>query len=405
MAEYNNGNIIPDLIPGTPVGISIYSVTKEAPHHHEGFMEIIYCFKGPVRINSRSQDIFLEDGDVISCDPFDIHYMTAADSPAPCGAAGTASDDNSSARSSTQPPENFSIDDMNTQSPENRSASDTSMQPPENHSDDNSNSYRLHSAEKASGSNLLVSFYFDLHSPVFEKPDLDKLYFMCEPSAIPESKQPELQELKRLLLTLLYFYCFPHPKLPRAETAVRFAKKIIQAMLDHFHYFYFIANSTDYSDDMKALFDSITIYIEKNYKDKISLGGVCELNHYNYKYISRFFKKTSEVGFSKFVSDIRAYKAAALLLESDKNISDVSYEVGFSAPLYFYKVVKMWNGMTPHQYRKKLRNLTAASEENIFYDIPAVKEDLEHFISFYFAQLQVPELWLMPYIPFKGLPI
>lgn len=350
MIEKAKGNIMPDLIPGTPVGISIYSVTKEAPHHHEGFMEIIYCFRGPVKINSRSQSILLEDGDVISCDPFDIHYMSAA---------------NDSVFGSTD-----------TQSP-----------------------------EKNSDSNLLVSFYFDLRNPMFEKPDLDKLYFMCEPSAISESKQPELQELKRLLLTLLYFYCFPHPKLPRAETAVRFAKKIIQTMLDHFHYFYFIANSTDYSDDMKALFDNITIYIDKNYADKITLGGVCELYHYNYKYISRFFKKTSEVGFSKFVNDIRAYKAASLLLETDKNISEISYEVGFSAPMYFYKVVKLWNGTTPHQLRKKLRELTASSDKNTYYDIPAVKEDLEHFISFYFAQLQVPELWLMPYIPFKGLPI
>ena len=348
MIEKAKGNLIPDLIPGTPVGISIYSVTKEAPHHHEGFMEIIYCFKGPVNISSRSQDMLLEDGDIISCDPFDIHYMTAA-------VTDGAEDDGT--------------------------------------------------AEQHDAGNLLVSFYFDLQSPVFEKPDLDKLYFICEPSAIPESKQQNLAELKRLLLTLLYFYCFPHPKLPRAETAVRFSKKIIQTMLDNFHYFYFIANSTEYSDEMKIRFESIITYIEKNYSDKITLSRLCETEHYNYKYLSHFFKKTSEVGFSKFVNDIRAYKAAFILLETNKNISEISYDVGFSAPMYFYKIFKLWNGMTPNQYRKKLRELTAAADENTYYDTLTVKEELEHFISFHFAQLQVPELWLTPYIPFKGLPI
>lgn len=114
---------------------------------------------------------------------------------------------------------------------------------------------------------------------------------------------------------------------------------------------------------------------------------------------------TSKVGFSKFVNDIRTYKSSSILLETNRNISEISYEVGFSAPMYFYKVFKMWNGLTPHRYRKKLRELAASANENTYYDIPAVKEDLEHFISFYFAQLQVPELWLMPYIPFKGLPI
>lgn len=363
MIEKANGNIIPDLIPGTPVGISIYSVTQEAPHHHEGFMEIIYCFKGPVRISSRSQDILLEDGDIISCDPFDIHYMTAVDTDK--AEYGDAKNDPAA----------------------EQSAHDGST------------------TEQHYTGNLLVSFYFDLQSPVFGKPDLEKLYFICEPSAIPESKQENLAELKRLLLTLLYFYCFPHPKLPRAETAVRFSKKIIQTMLDYFHYFYFITNSTEYSDEMKSRFENIIIYIENNYSDKITLGGLCENEHYNYKYLSRFFKRTSEVGFSKFVNDIRSYKSASILLETNKNISEVSYEVGFSAPMYFYKIFRMWNGLTPHRYRKKLRELAASAAGNTYYDIPAVKEDLEHFISFYFAQLQVPELWLTPYIPFKGLPI
>lgn len=349
LIEKTKGNIIPDLIPGTPVGISIYSVTQEAPHHHEGFMEIIYCFKGPVKISARSLDILLEDGDIMSCDPFDVHYIEAA-------------------------------------------------------ATDKANVGNVKDAGTDDIQNLLVSFYFDLQNPIFDKQDLDKLYFICEPSAIPDSKQENLAELKRLLLTLLYFYCFPHPKLPRAETAVRFSKKIIQMMLDHFHYFYFNANSTEYSDEMKSLYESIIVYIEKNYASKITLESLCETQHYNYKYLSHFFKKTSAVGFAKFLNNIRAYKATFHLLASNKNISEISYEVGFSAPMYFYKVFKMWNGTTPHQYRKKLRELAAAADENTYYDIITVKEELEHFISFHFAQLQVPELWLTPYMPFKGVP-
>ncbi len=395
MIERANGNIIPDLIPGAPVGISIYSVTQEAPHHHEGFMEIIYCFKGPIRICSRSLDMLLEDGDIISCDPFDVHYMSAT------GTEAAEMDTSGADGSEGSNAENGNAEGGGTE------GGGAVSQPAHNANAGGAGTSAKGQYDTGSDDtgNLMVSFYFDLQSPVFEKPDLDKLYFICEPSAIPESKQENLAELKRLLLTLLYFYCFPHPKLPRAETAARFSKKIIRTMLDHFHYFYFIANSTEYSDEMKSRFESIITYIEKNYSDKITLGGLCETEHYNYKYLSRFFKKTSEVGFSKFVNDIRAYKSASILLETNRNISEISYEVGFSAPMYFYKVFKMWNGLTPHQYRKKLRELAASADENIYYDIPAVKEDLEHFISFYFAQLQVPELWLMPYIPFKGLPI
>ena len=332
MKNQQNYNFKPELIPGTPVGISIYSVTREAPHHHEGFLEIIYCFKGPVTIFTRLQAIELQEGDIISCDPFDIHYLSC----------------------------------------------DTD--------------------------NLLISFYFDLRSPVFNKPDLEHIYFICEPLATPQTKQPELQNLKRLLLTMLYFYCFPHPKLSVTEIVTRFSMQIIKMMLDHFHYFYFIANSTDYSDEMKDRFESIIIYIDKNYSQKITLEKMCELYHFNYKYLSRFFKKTSFVGFPKFVNDIRSYKATALLLDTDKNISDIAYESGFSAPLYFYQVFEKWNGTTPNKYRKVLREAARNSGAGTYYDVMAKKEELEHSISFNFAELQVPELWASPFVPYKGLP-
>ena len=131
---------------------------------------------------------------------------------------------------------------------------------------------------------------------------------------------------------------------------------------------------------------------------------MCELYLFNYKYLSRFFKKTSFVGFPKFVNDIRSYKATALLLDTDKNISDIAYESGFSAPLYFYQVFEKWNGTTPNKYRKVLREAARNSGAGTYYDVMAKKEELEHSISFNFAELQVPELWASPFVPYKGLP-
>ena len=154
MIEKANGNIIPDLIPGAPVGISIYSVTQEAPHHHEGFMEIIYCFKGPIRICSRSLDMLLEDGDIISCDPFDVHYMSATGTEAAemdtSGADGSEGSDAKGSNAEgggavSQPAHNANAGGAGTSA---KGQYDTG-------SDDTGN--------------LMVSFYFDLQSPVFEK--------------------------------------------------------------------------------------------------------------------------------------------------------------------------------------------------------------------------------------------
>ena len=324
--------IKPELIPEAPVGISIYSVSQQAPYFLKGFMEIIYCFKGTVAVSTKGQSLTLHEGDIISCDPLDIRYMSCDEE------------------------------------------------------------------------NLLVSFYFDLRDPVFQKENLEHIYFICEPLATPVLKQPELQNLKRQLLTLLYFYCFPHPKLNWADIANRLAVNIVNTMLDHFHYFDFINYSMDFSDEMKERFEEIMIYIDKNYSTKITLGKLCELYHFNYKYLSHFFKKTSFVGFPKFIANVRGYHASCLLLETNKNISDIAYETGFSSPLYYYQNSRFWTEMTPNQYRKAMRELEVASVNDVCYDVLEKKEELKHFISLYFAVLQVPDLWLEPFVPRKGLP-
>lgn len=331
-----NTNTMPQTIAGTPTGISIYAVTKETPHYHRGLLEIMYCFKGPVNFLYNGRSIALQEGDIVSVDPFDIHYLYAdADAPK---------------------------------------------------------------------DNLIVSFYFDLTSGVFGKPGLEKIYFTCEKETTPKEKQPQLQNLKRLLLTLLYFHCFPHPQLAPAETISRLSKQVMDTMLEHFHYFNYINYSAKYSDEMKLRFEQILLYIEENYSRKITLEKLCEDTYFNYKYISRFFKETSHIGFAKFVNNIRMWKSTILLLDTDKNISDISYEVGFSAPMYYYKIFKLWTNMTPNQYRKSMRAAQRHSAENTYYGSSAIKEALEHYIAFYFAAIQMPQLWLAPFIPMKGVP-
>jgi AraC-like DNA-binding protein len=49
---------------------------------------------------------------------------------------------------------------------------------------------------------------------------------------------------------------------------------------------------------------------------------------------------------------IRLNKAREMLLTTEKNISEVAYEVGFSAPSYFTKCFKDEFGVLPGEARK-----------------------------------------------------
>lgn len=326
------GNIPQKFIPHTPASVSVYTVTQEYPHYHEGVLEIAYCFRGPAYVYTRAQTFVLNDGDIISFDPHDIHYI-------------------------------YSSED-----------------------------------------NLMVSFYFNLTDPVFDKPDLEKIYFVCEKSTTPAAKEKELLNLKRLLLTLLYFYCFPHRELQYEDIITNFSKQIIRTMLEHFHYFHFISNSQDCSEELKNRFERILIYISDHYSEKITIETLCRIEHLSYKYLSSFFKKTSYVGFSRFVNNVRLYESSILLLNTEKNISDISYEVGFSAPVYYYRTFRQWCDMTPNQCRKELKKLRENACGNTYYQTDSIKKELEHYIAFYFAAIQIPQLWHSQFVPLKGVP-
>lgn len=328
----NNYNIRPNLIPNTPVGISIYSVTQEACHYHEGFLEIIYCLKGNATFHASYEDIRLIDGDIISCDSHDIHALNSTKE------------------------------------------------------------------------NLFVSFYFDLTHPIFNDPDLKDVLFVCERYVLPKKQQDEMQNLKHFLLTLLYFYCFPHAKVSSTETFNNLAVKILNIMQEHFHLFHYVTQSMDYTQDQKERFNRIVIYINQHYDEKITLSHLAEKEHVNPNHLSHFLKKTTLGGYSSFLNYIRTYQSEWLLFISSANISDISYNAGFSDPKFYYKSFKTWYGHTPLQHRKFFQRIEQLSEPNHYYEINEISDLLEHYISYYFATLHIPEFWDVPYIPFRNVP-
>lgn len=67
-----------------------------------------------------------------------------------------------------------------------------------------------------------------------------------------------------------------------------------------------------------------------------------------------FYKKVRETtGYTpnEYIRVIRLRKAAELLKEGEKNVSEVAYAVGFDNPYYFCKCFKEQFGMPPSQYR------------------------------------------------------
>lgn len=324
-------NRTPELIPQTCMGISIYSVTNGEAHHHEGYLELIYCFKGHATIHVLHEDIPLAPGDLFSCDHMDTHHLRCPEE------------------------------------------------------------------------NLFISFFFQLDHEAFDIPESKNTFFVCEEGLVSKENRENYRNLKLTLLTALYLFCFNKQKGIEDGLFDDLARQVLQNLYINFHLFDYTTSFSNRSMEAKERFQRMFVYIQKNYAKKITISQLSKQEHLNANYLSHFFKNTSYLGLSSFVNYIRVYHAEMLLLTTDKSVSEVSYEVGFSDLKFYHRTFKLWYQTTPHQHRKYYRHVLESSEPDCIYEPAAIGPELEHFIAFYFATLQLPESSDIKYTPFKSV--
>ena len=100
---------------------------------------------------------------------------------------------------------------------------------------------------------------------------------------------------------------------------------------------------------------SIKAFIEENYAEPVTLNDVAVHLHLNYSYLSSYISQNSSMHFSEYLNEVRVRHAKELLSQTDRSISAISEEIGYTDQSYFGKVFKKLAGITPLQYRGKAR--------------------------------------------------
>jgi AraC-like DNA-binding protein len=75
---------------------------------------------------------------------------------------------------------------------------------------------------------------------------------------------------------------------------------------------------------------------------------------------SQTFRKVKSItgrSVNQLIKEVRLQEAAALILNSNLNASEISYKVGFSSPSYFNKCFRKYYGVTPGEYKEKNEEL------------------------------------------------
>ncbi|OCT15342.1 hypothetical protein A8709_14725 [Paenibacillus pectinilyticus] len=92
-------------------------------------------------------------------------------------------------------------------------------------------------------------------------------------------------------------------------------------------------------------------FINKHYKEDLSLEKVAEHLQLSTAYLSNLYKKETGQNFVEYITEVRIRQAKFLLKTTDLKIAEIAREVGYADEYYFSKVFKKNVGESPLKYR------------------------------------------------------
>lgn len=109
-----------------------------------------------------------------------------------------------------------------------------------------------------------------------------------------------------------------------------------------------------FDDDASlAQVSAIVNYITEHCETQFSMAELAQRVGMSESKFSRFFKRATGNSFTDFVNRLRINKACQLLMETDRYITNVCYDVGFNNVANFNRRFLALKGMTPKEFRRQ----------------------------------------------------
>jgi AraC-like DNA-binding protein len=94
-------------------------------------------------------------------------------------------------------------------------------------------------------------------------------------------------------------------------------------------------------------------YLVENFRQPVSLDAVARIANMTTNAFCKYFKKITRKTFMETIIEYRLNYAIQQLVQTDKAISEISFESGFGDVSHFYKMFKVKMHLSPLNYRKK----------------------------------------------------
>ena len=108
----------------------------------------------------------------------------------------------------------------------------------------------------------------------------------------------------------------------------------------------------DFDDTFDGMSDKLLNYIKRHCSEKLTMDDFAKRCAYNPSYFSRLFKEYTGLSFMNYLKKVRMEKAIDMVKNSNLNITDIVYALGYSDTTKFFKHFREYTGTTPLKLRK-----------------------------------------------------
>jgi AraC-like DNA-binding protein len=101
--------------------------------------------------------------------------------------------------------------------------------------------------------------------------------------------------------------------------------------------------------------DAVLRYVTDNLAGEVRLDEAARTVGMTPSALSRFFTRAAGRGFADTVRRLRVIRACTMLLQTDRPVAEICFDAGYQNLSNFNRQFRAETGMTPREYRRKIR--------------------------------------------------
>lgn len=121
-----------------------------------------------------------------------------------------------------------------------------------------------------------------------------------------------------------------------------------------YNFFSLLFECFDYKDNVDCITTAVKI-IDYNFNNDITVEKIAKTLHLTPAHLTRKFRAATGLSPKQYILNKRIEYAKELLANTNSSIFEIANSVGFFDQLYFSRIFKIKEGMSPSEYRKQLQ--------------------------------------------------